>query len=200
MTLFEASLGRGNSKVGRLPTFSLPSRFTCPGATPWCIEHCYALRFERMFDNCRRAYTRNLVLTWDPGRFVQVMDVLLPPDSPWLRIHVSGDFYSAAYANLWRRICETRPHTRFWAYTRSWTVASIRPALEQLRALPNVQLFASVDTDMPSPPRDWRTAYIEIDTRAVGMPCRHQHGRVESCLDCGYCFIERAGDVVFKVH
>ena len=42
MRLFGVSLGEGNAKVGDVYTFSLPSHATCPGASPWCLEHCYA--------------------------------------------------------------------------------------------------------------------------------------------------------------
>lgn len=190
----------GNSKVGRVWTFSLPSFVTCPGASAWCRGHCYAWRFERLRPNCRRAYVRNLALSLEPDRFVAHVLNSLPEDAPLVRVHVGGDYYSKEYLDSWQDICEARPDTRFWSYTRSWSVATLRPALEQLRALPNDQLFASVDPDMTLSPEHWRTAFIEIDPRASGMPCRHQNGQVDSCLECGYCFREQAGNVVFKIH
>ena len=193
-------LAQGNSKVGRVWTFSLPSFVTCPGASTWCRQHCYAWRFERLRPNCRRAYIRNLALSLEPDRFVGQVLETLPKDAPLVRIHVGGDHYSVEYAEAWRRICEARPNTQFWSYTRSWSVAMLRPALEQLRALDNVQVLGSVDPDMALPPEGWRTAFIDIDPRASGLPCRHQQGQVDSCLECGYCFRDGAGNVVFKVH
>ncbi|MCC6694883.1 MAG: hypothetical protein IT365_04540 [Candidatus Hydrogenedentes bacterium] len=200
MIVAEPTIGRGNVKVGPIPTFSLPSRFSCPGASPWCIKHCYAARFERVWPNCRVAYSRNLVLSWNAPRFVRAMLRCIPRDLPYLRIHVSGDFHSAQYADAWTAIARKRPNTQFFAYTRSWNVASILPALEQLRALGNVHLFASLDPDMPDPTPGWRVAFIGIDPRAAGMRCRHQQEEVESCLECGYCFRKGAGNVVFTVH
>ena len=41
-------LSMGNTKVGRVWTFSLPSFVTCPGASAWCRQHCYAARFEQI--------------------------------------------------------------------------------------------------------------------------------------------------------
>ena len=196
----EPSLGRGNIKVGPIPTFSLPSRFSCPGATPWCLDHCYALRFERIWPNCRTAYSRNLVLTWNTRRFVRDMLRKIPQDLPHFRIHVSGDFYSKAYSHGWKRIAQMRPHTQFWAYTRSWMIPELQPALEELRALRNVHMFASVDPDMPDPPTSWRKAYLDIDPRADGLACLHQDGKAENCHECGYCFRAGTGNVVFKVH
>lgn len=190
----------GNIKVGRVWTFSLPSFVTCPGASAWCRQHCYAARFERLRGNCRRAYVRNLALSLEPERFVSEVLRSLPEDAPLVRVHVGGDFYSPEYAQSWIEVCQERPETRFWAYSRSWAVATLQPTLEQLRSLPNVELLASLDPQMPLPPDDWRLAFIDIDPRASGMPCRHQQGEVDSCLECGYCFRENTGNVVFKVH
>ena len=63
MQLTHIRLGNGNMKIGAVPTFSLPARLTCPGASPWCLSHCYALRVERLRPSCRMAYARNLLLT-----------------------------------------------------------------------------------------------------------------------------------------
>lgn len=193
-------LALGNLKVGKVWTFSLPSVLTCPGASTWCRQHCYARRLERFRANCRRAYGRNLAIALDGDRFVERVLKELPPAATHVRIHVGGDFFDAPYIDAWWRICEARSDTLFWAYTRSWALQHLLPALDALRALPNVQLFASVDPDMPSPPKGWRAAYLDIDPRAGGLPCPHQQDHVESCRQCGYCFRKRTGDVVFTVH
>jgi hypothetical protein len=200
MNLIQPALGRGNIKVGPIPTFSLPSRFTCPGATSWCLSHCYAWRFERIWPNCRTAYARNLVLSWNTRRFVRAMLDRISEDLPALRIHVSGDFYSEPYALAVWHIAAKRPLTRFWGYSRSWTIPTLLPALERVRALSNFQLFASVDPNMPDPPAGWRVAYLEIDPRANGLPCLHQYGSAASCFECRYCLRPGKGNVVFKVH
>lgn len=93
MRLFGVSLGEGNAKVGDVFTFSLPSRATCPGASKWCLKHCYAYRFERMRPACKRAYQRNLVLAQRPDEFVRVVTGVMPRILSCMRIHVSGDFY-----------------------------------------------------------------------------------------------------------
>lgn len=196
----EPSLGRGNIKIGRIPSFSLPSRFTCPGASSWCLKKCYAARYERLRSKCRFAYSRNLMLSWDPRRFVKTMLNRIPPKTRYFRIHVSGDFYSAQYIQCWHKIVRQRPNTQFWAYTRSWSVKELKPALERLRTLPNMHLFASVDSGMPNPPKHWRKAFLDIDARAQGLPCLHQNGKAKSCAECRYCFRPGKGNVVFKVH
>jgi hypothetical protein len=74
------------------------------------------------------------------------------------------------------------------------------PALERLRALSNVYVFASVDPGMPDPPIGWRVAYLETDPRATGLLCLHQSGDAASCHECRYCFRPGKGNVIFKVH
>lgn len=200
MRLFGISLGEGNAKIGDVFTFSLPSHTTCPGASAWCLKHCYAHRYERLRPVCLRAYQRNLVLTQRTHEFERLMIGVLPRVITHMRIHVSGDFHSVPYTESWSRICAAFPQTQFWAYSRSWSVATLRPSLEQLRALPNMELIASVDTEMPLPPEGWRVAFLDIDPRANGVSCRHQKGQASSCLKCGYCFRQDRGNVVFKVH
>ena len=201
MNVLEARLGRGNIKLGpSVPTFSLPSGLTCPGATRWCLKHCYAFRMERLRGNCRRAFSQNLVLSWHPSRFIDIMVATIPSTASCMRIHVGGDFYARSYVDAWRTVCENRPQTRFWAYTHSWSVPALLPALERLNALANVQVFASVDPDMPPPPSGFRLAFVATDPRASGLPCPHQFGSVASCVECGHCFRASSGNVIFKVH
>ena len=125
---------------------------------------------------------------------------VLPRILPCMRLHVSGDFWSAEYISSWIAICKAFPQTLFWAYTRSWIVSDLRARLETLRALENVQLFASTDPAMRQPPADWRTAFIDRDSKATGVLCPQQQGTTDSCLNCGYCFSEKTGHVIFKVH
>jgi len=200
MRLFGVSLGEGNAKVGEVFTFSLPSHTTCPGASPWCLKHCYAYRYERLRPSCLRAYQRNLVLAQRTSEFVRVMTGVVPRILSCMRIHVSGDFHSAEYVDGWYRICAAFPQTRFWSYTRSWTVPQLARPLERLRALPNVVLFASTDPTMPLPPEGWRVAFVDADPRARGILCSKQTEEEDSCLDCGYCFRHDTGDVIFRVH
>ena len=81
-----------------------------------------------------------------------------------------GDFYSAPYTRKWIQIVQALPDVQFYTNTRSWRVETIRPALEELRALPNMQLFASMDATIIEPaPEGWRVTTIEPDQRYRGM-------------------------------
>ena len=200
MKLFGVSLGEGNTKVGEVFTFSLPSKITCPGASRWCRKNCYSYRLERIRPACRKAYANNLALIQDLEKFTTTMIGVLPRIMSCFRIHVGGDFMNPGYVRAWQRICAAFPQTWFWGYTRSWVAQELRAALDDLRSLPNVEVFASVDPNMTLPPKGWRVAFIDIDPRAKGIFCRHQTGFQESCLACEYCFRPRQGNVVFKTH
>ena len=76
MKLLGVSFGEGNMKVGEVFSFSLPSKVTCPGASPWCLKHCYAYRYERLRPSCQKAYKRNLALTKNPDTFVKTISAL----------------------------------------------------------------------------------------------------------------------------
>lgn len=146
---------------------------TCPGSTPECEAICYAKRIEGVV---RRVYAFNS----------QTHVVLpIPSECLLLRIHVSGDFDSAPYIDQWIERLTERPDVTAWAYTRSWRVPALLPALERLRALPNMQLFASMDyTTEALPSTGWRRAWIytpdqpstgKIDKR-IGWPLKCSNG------------------------
>jgi len=200
----------GNSKLGlNVFTYSkAPGRDrTCPGATEFCESVCYAMR---IMDNphLRIIYEAN------EKRGADLPD--LPAEARLVRGHVSGDFDSAEYVRAWIDLVRRRPDATFWFYTRSWRIAEIRPALEELRALPNVEVWASMDPRCEDPPEGWRVAWIDSDARLWRDPgvagksyyyhgrrvpvCPEQTGERENCEACGYCFRGKAGDLVFLEH
>lgn len=196
---------------------------TCPGSTEACESICYAKRVvdTAVWDVWKRNSTGMETL---PGE-----DDPLPADAKIVRIHVSGDFTTQSYIEAWIALATRRSEVLFFGYTRSWSVPQLLPGLERFRALPNVQLFASMDEDMELPPEGWRRAWLEDDIRAIsgggpgdeqglefflgegihnfkavdGEPvyvCPEETGRKPNCQACGYCIRGTSGDVVFLVH
>jgi hypothetical protein len=200
MHLFGITFGEGNSKVGDVFTFSLPSIISCPGKSHWCNKHCNMSKFEKFRPTCLKAYKQNFTITNQTEKFTETVIGTLPRILPAFRIHVSGDFYSKNYIKSWIRICNSFSQTKFWAYTRSWAIPELKPSLETLRNLPNVELFASTDPTMSHPPENWRIAFLNTDPRAIGIQCHHQENKLKSCLTCGFCFKANKENVIFKVH
>lgn len=186
---------------------------TCPGSTDECEEICYA---KRILGPVRDIYTINSTQNDVPP---------IPDECEILRMHVSGDFDSVEYIRNWRDRLVERPDVTAWAYTRAWRVKQLLPFLEELRALPNVQLFASMDqshTDVP--PAGWRRAWIDGDVRAgliqvvrahedakvqrniptfdgtMSLVCPEETKHKTNCLECGYCFEGQKNDVTFLRH
>jgi hypothetical protein len=190
------SISPKNPKLGPIASFSTPPGVTCPGASEWCVT-CYAKKYFRMYKNVQTAYERNRQARTESD-FVDTMIAKIK--GPFFRIHVSGDFDSLEYIDQWITIAKARPDVAFWAYTRSWNVPTLVEALDRLRALPNVQLFASHDATMSAPPSGWRVAGIEGTDTVRGYACPEQNGRKANCLDCGYCFRGKRGNVIFTVH
>lgn len=237
--VLEHRYGKGNLKIGpdvftysRMPgkagfyalgTYyeGLPSysgtirRGTCPGATPECQKVCYA----------RRPVKEGGIVAdmWARNNFDDVPPI--PEECRLLRIHVSGDFDTIAYITNWYYRLKDRPDVHTWAYTRSWRVPELVPYLAELKSLPNVQLFASMDSSHDDvPPAGWRRAWLDGDPRA-GEPqqvrahmddpiahnlttfdggrtyvCPEETKRVPNCQECKYCFEGKQHDVTFLLH
>lgn len=196
-TSWQDALDRLKRRDVRVYTFNLPAHTTCPGESAFCA-HCYASKGRSGMWQGR--YEENLeLITRQPGLIYNAVQAL-PPGS-WLRIHASGDFHNAKYISTWTMALDRRPDVQAWAYTRSWRIPRLLPSLEKLRALPNMQLFASTDqTINESPPPGWRTAYIQGDPRASGYACPEQTGSKADCKDCGYCILGYRNDVIFHEH
>jgi hypothetical protein len=167
---------------------------------------------------------------WTKNSEVETLPDELPLDAKLVRLHVSGDFTTPEYIQHWIKLVLEHPDVHFWGYTRSWRLPDLLPDLNRLRALPNVQLFASMDKSIKErPPADWRRAWLEDDIRAIrgsgpgaeqgldfwigagqrsfkaidGRPvyvCPEETGHKANCQECSYCVKGRAGDVMFLLH
>ncbi len=203
-------LALGNDKLGQgIFTFSLPAVTTCPGSSPVYRKECYATkgrfvfakrRANAMFEESKQAGFAGRMIAEIKRRWVGCV-----------RIHVSGDFYSAEYVAAWVEIAKACPETRFFAYTRSWRVPEMAKGLAALSRLRNVRLWYSCDRDTGVPtktPKRVRLAWMqttadEVPNRAdlvfrvrrlrgtvakrigLAMVCPTENGITDT--DCGRC-------------
>lgn len=156
-------LSRGNIKLGpHVWAWNLPVVKTCPGASTACLALCYAQRGRFHSPAVQAAHWRNLERA-EHARFVaRLTDYLAWQNIQHVRIHVSGDFYSARYVRRWLAVVQQSPHITFYAYTRSWRVPRLHKSLRALATCPNFQLWLSADSSLPRPPV-WpgcRTCYL----------------------------------------
>lgn len=134
-----------NSKLRQLDgkgyfvsTFSIPAGHTCPGADQCFAKtardggltrganmtfQCFSASQENRLKNVRLQRWRNMdalqACKRDIGTIADLIVASIPAKANAVRIHVAGDFYSAAYFLAWCKAASMRPDILFYAYTKS---------------------------------------------------------------------------------
>lgn len=111
--------------------WSIPAIKTCPGATAECIKNCYARKAEKCYPDVLPAREKHLEES-KADDFVErmIFSIKANLDRPSykaakrvvVRIHESGDFYTAEYTDKWMEIArhfEDDSRVVFMAYTKS---------------------------------------------------------------------------------
>lgn len=113
------SISKGNSKMGFIPSVSLPPIVTCArGCT--CAKKCYAAKLCRIYGTVRKAYARNLdILKNDMDNyFIQVKAAAMV--TKYFRFHVSGDIPDMNYLDRMVKLAQELPGTTFLAFTKQY--------------------------------------------------------------------------------
>lgn len=127
----------GNSKTGAaVRTWSM-NQTTCPCHCPGCYADSGCYRRATV----KRSLARNTTLAREHLEFTEKairaqLDTL--PDGTEIRIHAVGDFFSADYLNMWRRIVRDYPQHIFWTYTK------VRVFENAFNEYPNANIVKSV--------------------------------------------------------
>lgn len=185
----------GNSRVQFL-VWNTPAAVTCPNANADCLGECYAEKSEQgpraasvlkcRYNNLNASLTAEFVpaMTELIADIIATKRVYKSAKKIVVRIHESGDFYSAEYFNKWIEIAQhfsSDPRLVFVAYTKS---VDYVPA--QLPA--NVVIRFSIWN--ATAPQDIKKA------AALGLPVYTAVPTFTSepaaqrcnCIDCGTCF------------
>lgn len=117
------SISNGNSKMGKIPSVSLPPITTCPKGTP-CAKKCYAKRLYNRFPSIKNAYDNNLELfNTNPNEyFNQVFNAVRV--SRFFRFHVSGDIPNDYYFACMVAIAWDNPHCEILAFTKQYEIVN----------------------------------------------------------------------------
>ena len=90
------SVSAGNTKMGAIPSVSLPPVTTCRADSP-CKKDCYACKLCRLRPAVRNAYERNLDLyRQNPDQYFRELSAYMTI-SQFFRVHVSGDIPDPDY-------------------------------------------------------------------------------------------------------
>jgi len=106
-----------------LPAYkAMDGTITCPNAGA-CKTGCYAMSGCFRFSNVKKKHQSNLDLTKNKNLFIKsINDDLVKAQKKVnkvvVRIHDSGDLYSADYLNSWFVIASMNPNIQFYTYTK----------------------------------------------------------------------------------
>ena len=144
------SISRGNTKMGAVPSVSLPSVVTCRECA--CSGKCYARKLERLRPSVAKAYNNNLaVLKTDPDTYWREVEATIML-SRFFRFHVSGDIPDTAYFYRMVEVTKRQPHCEVLCFTKKYEI--VNDFLSSGRALPpnlHIILSAWVDLEMVNP-------------------------------------------------
>ena len=198
--------------------FGLPSGITysCPGATAFCLQICYAGRLEKAYKGVTAVMLRNWEALKDSSRadMVAMIDAMVTEFSlecdkksaqKIFRIHWDGDFFNATYVSAWHAVISQHPDIQFWAYTRVPTAATYLHA----QKLANLALYFSGDSENVAIAKHLETlgmniAYVETSfakgkeafPNATRCPENNKAiplitGKGSACSNCGLCVTGR---------
>ena len=200
-------------------SFSIPALDSCPfkmtdGDDAICAS-CYATLNRYNMEYVQKAqwgrfeWTKQ-TLRDDPDQWIKVMVDTIDShvENGFFRVHDSGDLFSVAYVNAWRKVCESLPKIKFWFPTRSWRAKSDKwqKALTKLAALDNVTVRPSALRYGEKPPTvdgysAGTTVYESQDDSHKGVKFCPKTVNGGSCEDngCRTCWSDKKG-VGYLVH
>ena len=192
----------GNSKLGKIPSVSLPAVVTCRPCE--CHSKCYARKLERLRPAVRNAYQRNLdTLNNDPVTFWREVEASIMM-SRFFRFHVSGDIPDMDYFNHMVEIAERNEHCQILCFTKKFEI--VNEYLADNWAIPdNLHIIFSAWDNLPvDNPYNLPVAYVRFrggrtDAPADAAICP---GNCSECaITDGGCWTLKQGEsVVFDEH
>jgi len=210
----EVRISQGNSKMGAIPSVSLPSIKTCIKCE--CNKKCYANKLERIRPSVRKSYQSNLdLLRRDSYTYWREIEGFIMMNR-FFRFHVSGDIPDADYFERMVQVAKRQPHCQILCFTKKYDIVNgyIRQykELAQTIMLPkpepipdNLHIIFSGWTGLEMKnPYNLPEAHVRFKdgtttAREDAIPCGG------NCTDCaktdGGCWTLKKGEqVVFNEH
>ena len=195
-------ISKGNSKLGAIPSVSLPSIKTCRNCA--CQEKCYAQKLERLRPAVRNAYQHNLeVWLKDPETYWREVEASIMM-SRFFRFHVSGDIPSFKYLVNMVEIARRQPHCEILCFTKKYNL--VNELIEQGGELPsNLHMIFSgwVGLEMANPFSlpEAHVRYRDGSTTAREDAIECSGNCTECALTVGGCWsLQKGQQVVFNEH
>lgn len=133
----------GNSTMpSSVGIFNIPALKTCT-PSDWCKEHCYALQGRFVWKPIKKAHEwRYKESLKDSFPYKMIKEIKRRRSLKWIRIHITGDFYSKEYVDKWNIVARSFPEIIFRTNTKRQDLIPYMFATFP----PNVVLRESIDT------------------------------------------------------
>lgn len=158
-------LSLGNTKVGAsIHLWGIPAVETCPGRTALCSSACYTNTGRFLLPAVQDRMRWNLEQANRDDFVPRMVKEIRRKGCLVIRVHSSGDFFDASYAEKWLSIMRQCPKPRYYWYSRSWRCNDVVPVLEQMAALRCCRAWYSVDAETGLPdsvPPGVRLSYLQ---------------------------------------
>lgn len=198
----EVKISNGNSKMGKIPSVSLPAGLTCRCDCE-CNKKCYAKRLERLRPAVRKAYQSNYdLLINNPETYWREVEASIMM-SRFFRFHVSGDITDESYLVHMIEIATRNPHCEILCFTKRYEIVN-KVLLEWVKP-ENLHLILSgwKGLDMFNP-FDLPEAHVRYKdgittAREDAIECTGNCARC-AITDGGCWTLQRGEQVVFNEH
>lgn len=192
----------GNTKLGSIPSVSLPAVITCRECD--CHQKCYARKLERLRPAVRNAYRHNLeVLQNDPDTYWREVEAAIML-TRFFRFHVSGDIPDDKYFDKMVEIAERNQHCQILCFTKKYEI--INNHIADNWAVPdNLRVIFSAWDNLPvDNPYNLPVAYVRFKDGHTDAP-ENAVNCSGNCSECastdGGCWTLGVGEaVVFEEH
>lgn len=199
----QISISRGNSKLGSIPSVSLPAGDTCRSDCE-CGIKCYTKKIERLRPSVRAAYKKNYeLLKSDPDTYWREVEASVMM-SRFFRFHVSGDIVDEDYLKKMIEIADRNRHCEILCFTKRYDIVN-RCLDSGVFAPQNLHLVFSA----------WRNLQMENPYHLPVAHVRYRDGTTTAsaaavrcrgnCTECattdGGCWsLQNGQEVVFDEH
>ena len=113
----------GNSKMGAIPSVSLPAGTTCRKDAP-CYGKCYARRLERFRKTVHNSYVDNYtLLKSDPDTYWREVEAAIMT-SRFFRFHVAGDIPDKDYFLRMLDVANRNIHCEILCFTKQYEIVN----------------------------------------------------------------------------
>lgn len=205
MNYFSISVSNGNSKMGSIPSVSLPPIKTCsPEACKTCGKKCYAKKICRYSKEAAAAYERNYnTLLNNPAVFWDDMDRALKVNR-FFRLNVSGDIPNYEYLKNLVKVVKKNSHCQVLVFTKQWDI--VNKYIKYNKVLPdNLRVVFSGWVGLTiRNPYNFPEAHVifKDGTTTAKDGAKYCSGNCFECaINCGGCWSLNKGEqVLFREH